>query len=296
MYISFIRPILEYGDVVWDNYTQQEKQDIEKIQIEAARIVTGTTKLVSINSLYKETGWETLETRRKNHKFTLFFKIINDLAPQYLSDLVPATIDSSLIYNLRNSNNIHLVNVRTSLYFNSFLPSAVRDWNNIPDDRRNVESVIAFKNVLSRDKPIVPRHYPFGNKKEQILHTRLRTNCSVLNYDLYLKNILYSPLCRCNNIETVKQFFLDCPNYNNQRITLMQTVSRFCAITLDTLLYGNSTLSLHAIIVTSLKQYNSFWKTNKQILVQVQIRHRKCPSSNIMCKYVTGSLDAYGYM
>ena len=264
IYFSFIRPILEYGDVVWDNCTQQEKQDIEKIQIEAARIVTGTTKFVSINSLYEETGWETLETRRKNHKLTLFFKMINGLSPQYLLDLVPATIDSSSNYNLRNSNNIHLVNARTALYYNSFLPSVVRDWNNIPDDRRNVDSVIAFKNVLSRDKPIVPKHYLFGNRKEQILHTRLRTNCSALNYDLYMKNIIDSPLCRCNNIETVKHFFLDCPNYNNQRITLMQTVSRFCAITLDTLLYGNSTLSLQAnsdifeAVQLFLKQTNRF--------------------------------------
>ena len=30
IYISFIGPILENGDVVWDNCTQQEKQDIEK--------------------------------------------------------------------------------------------------------------------------------------------------------------------------------------------------------------------------------------------------------------------------
>ena len=69
IYISFIRPILEYVDGVWDNSSQQEKQDIEK-----SRIVTGTTKLVSINSLYEETGWETLETRRKNHKLTLSAK------------------------------------------------------------------------------------------------------------------------------------------------------------------------------------------------------------------------------
>ena len=110
------------------------------------------TKLVSINSLDEETGWETLE-HDKNHKFTLFFKMINGLSPQYISDLVPATIDSSSNYNFRNSNNIHLVNACTSLYYNSFLPSAVRDWNNIPDDHRNVDSVIAFKNVLSRDIP-----------------------------------------------------------------------------------------------------------------------------------------------
>ena len=79
--------------------------------------------------------------------------MINDLSPQYLSDLVPTTIDSSSNYNFRNFNNIHLVNARNSLYYNSFLPSAVRDWNNIPDDHRNVDSVIAFKNVLSRDIP-----------------------------------------------------------------------------------------------------------------------------------------------
>ena len=61
IYISFIRPILEYKDVVLDISTQQEKQGIEKTQIEAARIVTGTTKLVSIHSLYEETVWRTLE-------------------------------------------------------------------------------------------------------------------------------------------------------------------------------------------------------------------------------------------
>ena len=48
IYISFIRPILEYGNEIWDNCQQYEKDDLEKVQIEAARIATGTTKLVSI--------------------------------------------------------------------------------------------------------------------------------------------------------------------------------------------------------------------------------------------------------
>ena len=162
----------------------------------------------------------------------------NGLSPPYLSDLVPSTVTNSSNYNLRN---IHQVNARTSLCYNSFLPPAVCDWNNIPDEHRNVDSVMAFKNVLGRDKPVVPL---FENRKEQILHTRIRTNFSVLNYDLYLRSIIDTPLCRCNNIEIVKHFFLDCPIYNNQRITLVQTVSSFCAVLLDTLLDGNSTLSL----------------------------------------------------
>ena len=56
IYTSFVRPILEYGNEVLDNCTQYEKDDLEKIQIEAVRIATGTTKLVSIENLYSEIG------------------------------------------------------------------------------------------------------------------------------------------------------------------------------------------------------------------------------------------------
>ena len=44
IYMAFIRPILEYADVVWCNITKYEKDEPEKLQLEAARIVTGTTK------------------------------------------------------------------------------------------------------------------------------------------------------------------------------------------------------------------------------------------------------------
>ena len=50
IYFSFIRPLLEFADVVWDNCTQYEANELEKIQHEAARIVSGATKLVSIEN------------------------------------------------------------------------------------------------------------------------------------------------------------------------------------------------------------------------------------------------------
>ena len=40
-YFSFIRPLLEYADVVWNNCTQYESNGLDKIQNVAARIVTG---------------------------------------------------------------------------------------------------------------------------------------------------------------------------------------------------------------------------------------------------------------
>ena len=47
---------------------------LEQIHHEAARIITGTTKLVCINKLMTEVCWDSLETMRYKHKFILFFK------------------------------------------------------------------------------------------------------------------------------------------------------------------------------------------------------------------------------
>ena len=79
MCFTFIRPLLEYADVVWDNCTLYEVNVLEKIQLEAARIVTGATKLVSLEMLYKETGWETLEIRRSKHKLPSRHRLIDFL-------------------------------------------------------------------------------------------------------------------------------------------------------------------------------------------------------------------------
>ena len=58
IYFSFIRPILEYGDTVWDDMYEYHKEELDKIQNEAARIVIGCTKLVSLSDLSRESGWE----------------------------------------------------------------------------------------------------------------------------------------------------------------------------------------------------------------------------------------------
>ena len=94
IFFSFIRPLLEYADVVLDNCTQYEANEkLEKIQHEAARIVSGATKLVSIDKLLKEVGCDTLSCRRKKHKQILFYKMINGLCPDYLSSLVPLLLE-----------------------------------------------------------------------------------------------------------------------------------------------------------------------------------------------------------
>ena len=41
IYFSFICPVLEYSDLVWDNCTEREANLLESVQVSAARIITG---------------------------------------------------------------------------------------------------------------------------------------------------------------------------------------------------------------------------------------------------------------
>ena len=100
--MKYIYGLFEYADVVWDNSTQQEAYGLEKIQNEAAHIVTGAIKLASIQSLMSDTGWESLTSRRQKHKLVLFYIMINSLAPEYLSSLVSPIVGNLSPYNLRN--------------------------------------------------------------------------------------------------------------------------------------------------------------------------------------------------
>jgi hypothetical protein len=50
---------------------------------------TGLTSYASLDSIYCETGWENLTVRREDKKLNLFYKIINNEAPEYLSELIP---------------------------------------------------------------------------------------------------------------------------------------------------------------------------------------------------------------
>ena len=58
MYMSYLLPVVEYASVVWDGCSECDSQTLQKIQNEAARLVTGLTRSVSLESLYKECGWK----------------------------------------------------------------------------------------------------------------------------------------------------------------------------------------------------------------------------------------------
>ena len=251
MYFSFIRPLLEYGDVIWDNCSVGLKNDLEAVQNEAARIVAGATKLCNIKNLLRELNWDTLEARRKKHRLILFFKMYHHMTPSYISDLIPSK--SQTTHFLRSTGDVPSINSRTQSYNSSFLPATIHDWNNLPFQTRNSTTISSFKRALETNLIKSNPLYKLGTRKGQILHTRLRLGCSSLNFDLHRKSISDSPLCRCGSVETASHYLLYCPLYQQLRTQLLSDIP--CPPLVDSLLYGDEHLS---------------FQQNKQLFILVQ--------------------------
>jgi hypothetical protein len=98
-----MRPILEYASTVWDGCNENDKHLLEKMQYEAARVVTGLTRSVSIERILREIGWVFLSDRKIMHKLITVYKAHQNKVPNYLLNLFPNSVANSTPYFLRNA-------------------------------------------------------------------------------------------------------------------------------------------------------------------------------------------------
>ena len=114
MCMSFLLPVVEYASVVWDGCSEQDSQTLQKIQNEAARLVAGLTRSVSLENLFKECGWTTLSKRLQQHDLSFMYKVNNNIVPSYI-DLIPPLVSEISNYPLRINRNISVPFKRTSI-------------------------------------------------------------------------------------------------------------------------------------------------------------------------------------
>ena len=162
--------------------------------------------------------------------------------PAYLATLVPPRTHETHNYHTRQTNNITQVKTKTNLYKNSFLPSAIRLWNDLPLSVQENPSLSHLKRTLNTNTSQVPLHFLIGNRIEQILHTRLRLNCSSLKSHLHARNIINNPNCACGNLETTHHILLECPLYNDACMRFLDPLP--FPKTERILLFGSPTLNV----------------------------------------------------
>ena len=133
-----------------------------------------------------------------------------------------------------------LESILVKLGYDSFLPTAIREWNNLSEEIRNSQTFPIFKSKLYANRRRPPSYFNYGPRTLQVLQTRLRLECSSLNHHLSKKNIVDSAICSCGAIETTKHYLLICPNYTAVR---NQVLSNYLNTLIKTLLSGDPLLN-----------------------------------------------------
>ena len=247
IFFSFILPVIDYGDVLYAGTYDSDLCKLDRLQVDAMRIVTGATEKSNINLLFKECGWQRLDSRRETHVLCLMYKIVNGLSPSYLCDILQDINSLETGYNLRREGNIRVPFARTESYKRSFFLHGIQIWNNTNVNIRNLPSITELKLRLKPATSLFKEILYYGERWASIHHARLRLGCSKLNSHLcHNLHVIPSPECPCGAaVEDEAHFFFHCPNFDQQRLNLQHHLVPEGNFTLKIILNGDPTLTLN---------------------------------------------------
>lgn len=131
LYMSTVRPILEYASAVWDPHTKLNIEELERVQKRAARFVSADYNFQKSSSgLREKLGWPLLENRRKYLRLSFFYNVLNNKTgipkEKYISE--PSYISARTDHPLK----VREYNCRINVFKYSFFPRTVHDWNCLP--------------------------------------------------------------------------------------------------------------------------------------------------------------------
>ena len=215
IYETFVRPILDYADIIYDKpLTESFKDKLEMVQYNAALVITGAFKGTSRDRIYRELGLESLAEGRWSCKIFFFHKIINGLLPVYRQSYISYCGEG--VYRTRSANqkNLRQFSTRTKMFESSFFPYCIKERNNLSEELRKIKSTVQFKTkILSFIRPKENSIFKIHDINGIKLLNRLRLHFSHLNEHKFRHNFrdTIDPMCSCGlEPETALHYLLRC--------------------------------------------------------------------------------------
>ena len=133
-YTSLVRPKLEYESAAWDPFLKKDISALERVQRKAARFCSQHyNSYANVTDMIKDLGFSTLETRRREFRLTLMYKLTHGLididSRKYFNSSPRESHEGKTI----NLNFVCHMEVRTFLNFRFFFPRTIADWNRLPE-------------------------------------------------------------------------------------------------------------------------------------------------------------------
>lgn len=139
-YKTYVRPILEYGSIIWDPHSSTNITKLEMVQRKAARFIKNDWRYTSSpTEMLRNLKLNTLQHRRNENKVRFMHKVLhNDV--HSLSDIVSRARNSDI--------RLIPINARIQSYEFSYVPSTIKLWNNLPANIANLCDFNGFCNSL----------------------------------------------------------------------------------------------------------------------------------------------------
>ncbi len=130
LYLSLVRPHLEYAAPVWSPHLHKDIAKLERTQQFASKMCTKTWDSSYNDELLDRLHLPTLAQRRLHLSLCVMYRIIHVLLyfpPNNI--IVPSSTSSHYI----RSYSLYQPFARTDSYLHSFLPNTVSQWNTFPE-------------------------------------------------------------------------------------------------------------------------------------------------------------------
>ena len=145
LYLSIIRPHLEYASPVWSPHLQKDIDALESVQKFALRICAKRWDQ-SYAELLDYFSVMTLTTRRTYMDLVMIFKIIHKLVI-FQTSILPQRLHH---HNLRSQRPSYIQppKTRTNYFYKSFIPRTVNLWNYLPIHMTTAQSLQHYKELI----------------------------------------------------------------------------------------------------------------------------------------------------
>ena len=147
-YQGYILPLIDYGSYTWGSTSKLNIERLSKLQKRAAREILKADFDTPSSEMFNKLGWSTAAKRHNYNKAVLTFKVLNDLTPEYISNLLKPTFKTHN-RNLWSATNgsLSVPRSRTSLFDRSFSATAPKLWNSLPKEIITASSLEKFKQL-----------------------------------------------------------------------------------------------------------------------------------------------------
>ena len=141
---------LDYCNVLFFGISDKLLSKLQKVQNQAARIISRTPYRESITPILKSLHWLPVKARIEYAILLTVYKAKNDSAPEYISDLLKPQISTHSMTRRSTKQDLLAVpkhNLKTGGY-RAFSVHAPHLWNNLPQDIKVKTNIASFKKSL----------------------------------------------------------------------------------------------------------------------------------------------------